>query len=138
MLAPLVLLAAGAIGLGYTHLHLDLLVVATTTMLAVLGALPAYALWRRGADPRPVALVRELWVDVAYQRLVVTPVRAAARLMVAHDHDVIGAYVRGTGRAGNLAGQGLRRLQSGNVQTYLTGAVIGVVALAVLAGVLAS
>jgi NADH-quinone oxidoreductase subunit L len=139
MLVPLGLLAAGAVGLGYANgVHLDLVVAAVTTVLAVAGALPAYGLWRRGADPRPVVLEREFWVDVAYQRLVVTPVRAAARLMVAHDNDVIGAYVRGAGQAGNLAGQGFRRLQSGNVQTYLTGAVIGVVALAVLAGVIAS
>ena len=34
--------------------------------------------------------------------------------------------------------QGLRRFQTGNVQTYLTAAVIGVVALAVLAGVIGS
>ena len=39
---------------------------------------------------------------------------------------------------GTLASAGFRRLQTGNVQTYLTAAVLGVVALAVLAGVIAS
>jgi NADH-quinone oxidoreductase subunit L len=62
----------------------------------------------------------------------------SARLTVAGDRDVVGAYVRGAGRAGLLASQGFRRLQTGNVQTYLTGAVVGVVALAILAGVIAS
>jgi NADH-quinone oxidoreductase subunit L len=139
MLAPLVLLALGAAGLGYVDgVHLNPGVAAVTTALAVLGALPAYSLWRRGADPRPVVLEREFWVDAVYQRLVVVPVQWAARLVVAGDRDVVGAYVRGAGRAGILASQGFRKLQTGNVQTYLTAAVIGVVALAILAGVISS
>jgi NADH-quinone oxidoreductase subunit L len=113
-------------------------VAGVTTVLALLGALPAYSLWRRGADPRPVVLEREFWVDAAYQRLVVVPVQWAARLVVAGDRDVVGAYVRGAGRAGMLASQGFRKLQTGNVQTYLTAAVVGVVALAILAGVIGS
>jgi NADH-quinone oxidoreductase subunit L len=139
MLAPLVLLALGAAGLGYVDgVHLNPGVAGVTTALAVLGALPAYSLWRRGADPRPVVLEREFWVDAAYQRLVVVPVQWAARLVVAGDRDVVGAYVRGAGRAGMLASQGFRKLQTGNVQTYLTAAVVGVVALAILAGVIGS
>ena len=67
-----------------------------------------------------------------------TPVRWFARLAVGGDRDVVGAYVRGAGRVGMLASQGLRLLQTGNVQTYLTAAVVGVVALAVLAGVIGS
>jgi NADH-quinone oxidoreductase subunit L len=139
MLAPLVLLAVGAVFLGYAegwHLHLG--VAGVTTVLAVLGALPAYSLWQRGADPRPVLLEREFGVDWFYQRAVVVPVRLAARLAVAGDQDVVGGYVRGFGRAGTLASQGFRMLQTGNVQTYLTAAVVGVVALAILAGVIAS
>jgi NADH-quinone oxidoreductase subunit L len=139
MLAPLVLLALGAAGLGYSDgIHLNPGVAGVTTVLALLGALPAYSLWRRGADPRPVVLEREFWVDAAYQRLVVVPVQWAARLVVAGDRDVVGAYVRGAGRVGMLASQGFRKLQTGNVQTYLTAAVVGVVALAILAGVIGS
>jgi NADH-quinone oxidoreductase subunit L len=139
MLAPMVLLAVGAAGLGYADgLHLNPGVGAATTVLALLGALAAYSLWRRGADPRPVLLEREFEFDPAYQRLVVVPVRWLARLVVAGDDDVVGGYVRGTGRVGVLASQGFRRLQTGNVQTYLTGAVVGVVALAILAGLIAS
>jgi NADH-quinone oxidoreductase subunit L len=73
-------------------------------------------------------------VDGLYQAAVVRPVRAAARLVVAGDNDVVDGYVRGAGRAAMLASAGLRRLQSGNAQSYLTAAVIGVVALAVIAG----
>jgi NADH-quinone oxidoreductase subunit L len=139
MLAPMILLAVGAIALGYTDgVHLNWPIAVVTTVLAVVGALPAYSLWHRGADPRPVLLEREYGVDSAYQRLFVGPVQWLAGLVVGGDRDVIGGYVRGAGRAGVLASAGLRRLQTGNVQTYLTAAVIGVVALAILAGVIGS
>ncbi|MGW7679554.1 NADH-quinone oxidoreductase subunit 5 family protein [Kribbella sp. NPDC054772] len=139
MLAPLVLLAIGAITLGYADgAHLNWVIGLVSTALVVLGALPAYSLWRRGADPRPVLLEREFGVDPAYHAMFVVPVRWLAKLTVAGDRDVIGAYVRAAGRSGTLVSQGFRRLQTGNVQTYLTAAVIGVVALAVLAGVIGS
>ncbi|WP_432942568.1 NADH-quinone oxidoreductase subunit L [Kribbella sp. CA-253562] len=137
MRGPLVLLAVGAIGLGYADgLHLNWAIAGVTTVLAVLGALPAYSLWRRGADPRPVVLEHEFGADAAYGKAVVVPVRWFAKLAVLGDRDVIGAYVRAAGRAGTLASQGFRLLQTGNVQTYLTFAVAGVVALAILAGVI--
>lgn len=139
MLAPMVLLAVGAVGLGYADgLHVDVPVAVATTVLALLGALPAYSLWQRGADPRPTVLEREFGFDAVYQRVVVAPVRFAARVVVVFDDEVIGSYVRGSGTAGMLAARGFRRLQTGNVQTYLTGAVLGVVALAILAGVIGS
>jgi NADH-quinone oxidoreductase subunit L len=139
MLGPLVLLAVGSIGLGYVDgVHLNWGVALVTTVLALLGALPAYSLWQRGADPRPVVLEREFGVDQAYYRIFAVPVRWFAQLAVAGDRDVIGAYVRAAGRTGMLASQGFRRLQTGNAQTYLTAAVVGVVALAILAGVIGS
>ncbi|GAA2797345.1 NADH-quinone oxidoreductase subunit L [Kribbella solani] len=139
MLAPLVLLAVAAIALGYADgVHLNWVIGLISAALVVLGAFPAYSLWRRGADPRPVVLEREFDVDPAYHAAVVVPVHWLAKLTVAGDRDVVGAYVRAAGRAGTLASQGFRRLQTGNVQTYLTAAVIGVVALAVLAGVIGS
>jgi NADH-quinone oxidoreductase subunit L len=139
MLAPLVLLAVGGVGLGYTDgVHLKWPIALVTTVLALFGALPAYSLWQRGADPRPVLLEREFGVDSAYQRVFVVPVQWLAKLAVGGDRDVIGGYVRGAGRAGVLASAGFRKLQTGNVQTYLTAAVIGAVALAILAGVIGS
>nr|WP_202894072.1 proton-conducting transporter membrane subunit [Kribbella italica] len=137
MLGPLVLLAVGAIALGYADgVHVSWPVAGLTTALAVIGALPAYSLWQRGADPRPVVLEQEFGVDAAYGKAVVVPVRWFAKLAVLGDRDVVGGYVRGIGRAGTLASQGLRMLQTGNVQTYLTLAVGGVIALAILAGVI--
>jgi NADH-quinone oxidoreductase subunit L len=139
MLAPLVLLAVAAVVLGYTDgVHVNWAIALLTTVLALLGALPAYSLWQRGADPRPVVLEREFGVDAAYHRLFVVPVQWFARLAVGGDRDVVGAYVRAAGRAGVLASAGFRKLQTGNVQTYLTAAVVGVVALAILAGVIGS
>ncbi|MFI6828795.1 NADH-quinone oxidoreductase subunit L [Kribbella sp. NPDC050241] len=139
MLAPMVLLAVASIVLGYVDgVHLNWGIGAVSTVLVLLGALPAYSLWSRGADPRPVVLEREFGVDTAYHGMFVVPVRWLAKLTVAGDRDVIGAYVRAAGRAGTLASEGFRRLQTGNVQTYLTAAVVGVVALAVLAGVISS
>ncbi|MGW1344269.1 NADH-quinone oxidoreductase subunit 5 family protein [Kribbella sp. NPDC002412] len=139
MLAPLVLLAVASVVLGYVDgVHLNWIVALVTTALVVLGGLPAYSLWSRGADPRPVVLEREFGVDPLYHRLFAVPARWLARLTVAGDRDVIGAYVRATGRTGTLMSQGFRLLQTGNVQTYLTAAVVGVVALAVLAGVIGS
>ncbi|MFC0628650.1 NADH-quinone oxidoreductase subunit 5 family protein [Kribbella deserti] len=137
MLIPLGVLALGAIGLGYVEgLHLNLGVGLLTLVLAIVGAMPAYSLWQRGADPRPELLEREFGVDSFYDKAVVTPARWFARLAVAGDRDVIGGYVRGFGRTGTLVSQGFRLLQTGNVQTYLTAAVVGVVALAILAGVI--
>ncbi|MDX6258337.1 MAG: NADH-quinone oxidoreductase subunit [Kribbellaceae bacterium] len=137
MLGPLVLLAVGTIGLGYTDgVHLSWPIALVTTVLGLFGALPAYSLWQRGADPRPALLEREFGVDSAYERVFVVPVQWLARLAVGGDRDVIGGYVRGAGRAGVLASAGFRKLQTGNVQTYLTAAVIGAVALAILAGVI--
>jgi NADH-quinone oxidoreductase subunit L len=139
MLAPLVLLAIASIVLGYVDgLQLNWVVGLVSTALVILGAVPAYSLWSRGADPRPVVLEREFGVDTAYHGLFVVPVQWLAKLTVAGDRDVIGGYVRAAGRTGTLVSQGLRRLQTGNVQTYLTAAVVGVVALAVLAGVIGS
>ncbi|TDD15217.1 NADH-quinone oxidoreductase subunit L [Kribbella turkmenica] len=139
MLSPLVLLAIASVVLGYADgVHLNWVVGLVTTVLVLLGALPAYSLWSRGADPRPVVLEREFGVDPLYHRLFAVPARWLARLTVAGDRDVIGAYVRATGRTGTLVSQGFRRMQTGNVQTYLTAAVVGVVAIAVLAGVIGS
>jgi len=139
MLGPLVVLAVGGLVLGYADGgHVNWAIALVTTVLAVFGALPAYSLWQRGADPRPGVVEHEFFVDRAYHQAVVVPVQWFARLAVGGDRDVIGAYVRGAGRAGTLASQGFRRMQTGNVQTYLTAAVIGVVALVVLAGVISS
>jgi NADH-quinone oxidoreductase subunit L len=96
-------------------------------------------MWRRAPweDPslrlvrvRP-ALERAFYVDELYDRLFVRPVRLAAVTVAWTDDNVIGSAVSGSGsRATWLAGL-LRRSQTGNVQTYLTGLLAGVVIIAV-------
>jgi NADH-quinone oxidoreductase subunit L len=53
----------------------------------------------------------------------------------AGDRDVVDAYVRGSGTGARLLGSALRLSQTGNVQTYLTGLLAGVVLLAVAGAV---
>ena len=137
MLGPMVLLALASLALGYLRLDTFSVPVAAVSLLAVvLGVVAAYALWKRGADPRPAAFEREFGIDRVYDVGIVRPVRLLARGVMINDNDVVDGYVRGAGRTGMLLSAGFRRLQSGNVQSYLTAAVIGVVALAVLAGVI--
>ncbi|MGN6333244.1 MAG: NADH-quinone oxidoreductase subunit 5 family protein [Motilibacteraceae bacterium] len=112
-------------------------------LLLLAGAGAVWAVWRRdpAADParalgrlRPV-LARAFGVDAAYERLVVRPVDALARLVVTGDRDVVDAYVRGAGRGAVLLGGLLRGGRSGSVQRYLTVLLAGAVVVAV-AGVL--
>jgi NADH-quinone oxidoreductase subunit L len=108
-------------------------------VLLVIGFAWAYSTWQRdpAADPadalgrvRP-AFERAFYVDDVYDALIVRPVRALARLVGWLDKDVVDAYVRGSGTGARLLGGALRYTQKGNVQTYLTGLLAGVVLLAV-------
>jgi NADH-quinone oxidoreductase subunit L len=113
-----------------------------STLAVLVGAGGVLLAWRRsgGTDPaallgrfRP-ALAAGLGVDAFYARYVVRPVRALARLVVLSDRDVVDFYVLGAGRTARLLGGLLRRVQTGNVQTYLSLLLAGVVLVAVLAG----
>jgi NADH-quinone oxidoreductase subunit L len=119
---------------------------ASTTVIALL--LVAFAAggvllaWRRlgGEDPaamlgrvRPV-LQAGLGMDAFYARWVVRPVKGLARAVVGGDRNVVDFYVFGSGQAARALGGLLRRVQAGNVQTYVTLLLAGVVVIAVLAG----
>jgi NADH-quinone oxidoreductase subunit L len=119
---------------------------ASTTVIAMLLVAVAIAgvllAWRRlgGEDPaamlgraRPV-LQAGLGMDAFYDRWVVRPVKGLGRLVVGTDRDVVDFYVLGSGRAARFLGGALRRVQSGNVQTYVTLLLAGVVVIAVVAG----
>ncbi|MGH8867409.1 MAG: NADH-quinone oxidoreductase subunit 5 family protein [Actinomycetes bacterium] len=104
-----------------------------------IGVLAVYGLWRRDplADPatglrrlRPV-LLGAFWVDEAYDVTVVRPTGWLARGVLRTDDDVVDATVVGAGGAARLFGGALRLSQNGNVQTYLTGLLAGVVAILV-------
>ena len=114
---------------------------ALSVLLLLAGAGLALAERSRGGDPaaslgrlRPV-LAAGFGVDAAYDALVVRPVRATARVVVAGDRDVVQAYVTRAGRAARGLGGVVHRAQTGRVQGYLAG-VLSVAVLLVVAGVL--
>jgi NADH-quinone oxidoreductase subunit L len=124
--------------------HLGIGTILGSLALAGAGAALAWFLWRRdpGADParalgraRP-AFARGFFVDDVYDAVLVRPTRVLARGVRSGDYDVVDAYVRGSGVGARLLGSALRLSQTGNVQTYLTGLLAGVVVLA-LAGAVA-
>lgn len=72
--------------------------------------------------------------DDLQDAIAVRPVQAAADAVGFLDTEVVDGYVRGSGHAARLLGEGLRRLQTGNVQLYLTGVLTGVVVIAAALG----
>ncbi|MEU8513105.1 NADH-quinone oxidoreductase subunit L [Kitasatospora sp. NPDC048722] len=74
-------------------------------------------------------------VDRLYTALFVRPVIAAARLVRFLDREVVEGYVQGSGIGANLLGRAVRLAQTGNVQTYLSALLAGVVLLTVLVAV---
>ena len=72
--------------------------------------------------------------DEVQDAIAVRPVQLAADGVGFLDTEVVDAYVRGSGVAARGLGEGLRRLQTGNVQLYLTGVLTGVVVIAAALG----
>jgi NADH-quinone oxidoreductase subunit L len=159
MTAPLVLLAAAAVGLGLPVLGLSALpssyavahwlpvppgtepIVVGATGAALTAGLAVAAVavvlaWQRrhpGRDvvaalgPVAVPLAAAFWVDELYAAAVVRPVRRAAAAVLRLDVSGIDGVVRLTGRGARTAGAGMRLVQNGNVQLYLTALVLAVV-----------
>jgi NADH-quinone oxidoreductase subunit L len=110
-------------------------------LLVAVGGGAVWMRWRAdpAADPSIVpaalrpALASGFGLDALYERALIAPLRRAARAVVLVDDQVVGAAVQGSGGATVRASFRLRRLQSGNPQTYLNGALTGVLAVAVVA-----
>ncbi|MET9516167.1 NADH-quinone oxidoreductase subunit L [Streptomyces sp. NPDC002994] len=77
-------------------------------------------------------------LDAVYHTLFVRPVVAAAELVRFLDREVVDTYVRGAGAVPRLLGAGVRRAQTGNVQTYLSALLAGSVVLAIAAVIVAA
>ncbi|MEN8653948.1 NADH-quinone oxidoreductase subunit L [Streptomyces sp. 21So2-11] len=77
-------------------------------------------------------------LDAVYHTLFVRPVLAAAELVRFLDREVVDTYVRGAGTIPRLLGAGVRRAQTGNVQTYLSALLAGSVVLAIAAVIVAA
>ncbi|NUR25730.1 MAG: hypothetical protein HOV83_07755 [Catenulispora sp.] len=72
--------------------------------------------------------------DEVQDAVAVLPVQLAADTVGFLDREVVDGYVRASGTAARGLGEGLRRLQTGNVQLYLTGVLTGVVVIAAVLG----
>lgn len=77
-------------------------------------------------------------LDAVYDTLFVRPVQAAASLVRFLDREVVDTYVQGAAAVPRLLGAAVRRVQTGNVQTYVSALLAGTVVLAVAALLLAS
>ncbi|REE98072.1 NADH-quinone oxidoreductase subunit L [Thermomonospora umbrina] len=144
MAVPVAVLAVpaallGFFGLGADELRPHFASAALALLWAAAGAAVVYLTWNRdpARDPadrlgvvRPV-FARAFYVDELYAVLIVRPVRSLARLVVAADRHGIDAAVEGTAAWSRRAGGLLRRSQTGNAQTYMTGVLAGVVLIAV-------
>jgi NADH-quinone oxidoreductase subunit L len=150
---PLIALAVPAVGLGVVGnrsllptwlglpaptLHVGLVTSVLSVLLATAGFAVVVMAWRRvpEADPVRLASLRPVlqhafYVDDIYDRLFVRPVLAAARAVRWTDDEVVVSTVAGSGLGATRLAVLLRRTQQGNVQTYLTGLLAGVVILAV-------
>jgi NADH-quinone oxidoreductase subunit L len=119
-------------------LHIGTFTSTVSVVLTVLGFVVVLLVWRRAPaeDPMRVASLRPVfahafYVDDLYDRWFVRPVQLAAGAVRWTDNEVVIATVAGSGHGATRLAVLLRRTQQGNVQTYLTGLLAGVVILAV-------
>ncbi|HLZ38991.1 MAG TPA: NADH-quinone oxidoreductase subunit L [Mycobacteriales bacterium] len=114
--------------------------------LALLGILTMAVVWRRDPTGDPIArlapaarraLDRAFYVDDAYDATVVRPTFAASRDVIGADVHAVDAVVNGSGVSAQVAGGVLRLAQNGNIQAYVTGMFVGLVAIVVSVAVLA-
>jgi NADH-quinone oxidoreductase subunit L len=115
-------------------LHPEIAITATLAVLLVIGLV--YAGWRRSGRRDPALLMpprarefcaREAGFDEGYDRAFTRPTNRLADGVVANDRDVVEPYVRGSAFAARGLGAVLRLAQNGNVQVYLSAAVVGAV-----------
>jgi NADH-quinone oxidoreductase subunit L len=144
MRGPVLLLALAALVLGVLigplprwlggDLRIGFGLAVLSVLLIAVGALAVYALWRRdpAADPVRVlgaraagALFRGLYLDDVQDALVVRPALRVAAAVSTVDSLVVDGAVEGTGTGSRRLGRALSRLQTGNVQMYATGLVVG-------------
>ncbi|HEX4905847.1 MAG TPA: hypothetical protein VFU93_10370, partial [Acidimicrobiales bacterium] len=117
-------------------LHVGALTSVLSVGLALAGVAAMWLAWRRSpaTDPsgtwrlRP-ALEQAFFVDALYDRAFVRPVRAAAQAVRWTDDTAVLGAVDGTGSGARGLGRLVTLTQQGNVQTYLTGVLAGVLLL---------
>jgi NADH-quinone oxidoreductase subunit L len=111
------ILLAIAVGLG--GLGLAWLLLAR----APVGDAASHPAWRGGLER---VLYHKWYVDELYQRLVVGPVEALARLFARFDMGVLDWIIDGFGRLSQAFGLAFGKLQTGQLNTYAFALVVGV------------
>jgi NADH-quinone oxidoreductase subunit L len=111
---------------------------AIASAVTLLGVGLVWNAWRRdpAADPadllgrwRETALYA-FYLDDVQDLIIVQPAKALAKLVAYLDTEVVDAYVRGAGIGARSLGGLLRRVQTGNIQLYLTALFAGVIVIA--------
>jgi NADH-quinone oxidoreductase subunit L len=117
-------------------LHIGPVTSVLSLVLAVVGALAVWLVWRRAPAADPTAALRQrralehaFFVDDLYDRAFVQPVRVATRAVGWADDAVVGEAVRDTGRGTSRLSEWVSRAQGSTVQAYLTGLLAGVLLL---------
>jgi len=130
-------LAAPSVHQGHPTATVMFLMVVTTSV-ALGGIASAWLLYVRLPDlPGRIATVAQgiynvlwnkYWIDQVYETLFLGPYRTASRfLWQGVDSAVIDGIVNGVGRGVSASALSWRRLQTGNVQNYALGMVVGAV-----------
>jgi NADH-quinone oxidoreductase subunit L len=132
--------AAGAV----SHLAVELGLMGVSVLVAVSGILLARAIILR--KPEIAQNLREdysflydlflnkWWVDELYDTIIVRPLKWFADLCWSvFDVKGIDGAVNGTGKMANTLGGALRKLQTGSVENYALGIVVGLTAMLLLA-----
>jgi NADH-quinone oxidoreductase subunit L len=162
MTVPLVVLAAAAVALGLPvlpssygvsrwldapagsrSLEVGAPAVLLTTVIALAGAAAVLLLVRRRPAEDPLAVLgraaqplrRAFWVDALYDVTLVRPARAVGRAVLGFDRRGVDAAVTGAGRGTSGTGAGLRLVQNGNIQAYLSALVAGVLVVVIAVSV---
>jgi NADH-quinone oxidoreductase subunit L len=115
---------------------LEWVLMGVALTLALIGVFTARSMYKRPTANLPTAptdaawyrLLMDKWrIDELYDATVLTPLRRLAGVLHTHaDEKLIdGLFVRGTAKVIGRVGDGLRVLQNGDVQTYVTAVVVG-------------
>ncbi|MCB9728383.1 MAG: NADH-quinone oxidoreductase subunit L [Deltaproteobacteria bacterium] len=125
----------------YSEAHeLEWILMGVALTLALVGVFAARAMYKRPTADLPEAptdaawyrLLMDKWrIDELYAAVVLNPLRRLAGVLHTQaDVKLIdGLFVRGTARLVGRVGDGLRVLQNGDVQTYVTAIVVGLAVL---------
>ncbi|TNF25596.1 MAG: NADH-quinone oxidoreductase subunit L [Deltaproteobacteria bacterium] len=123
----------------------EIMLMGVSVVVALIGIGAAWKLYMTGKLPvAPVeagwhkVLTNKYYVDEFYDLVIIRPLRVLARgLYGIFDVKIIdGLFVRGSAQLVSKIGDGLRVLQNGDVQAYVTAIVVGLAAVILLVGAL--